>query len=1187
MVCLITAWSLATTLPDIALPWHPLSSYGLFHKDGLVTNVPPNGPAAEAGIRIGDRIDLSAMPMDERRHLYGAVYANSALPGQPLTLALERGGRERVVTLRSAVLHRTPADNFTDIVLVLSQCAIVLIATGLVLFRPGVMTWAFYVFSLGDTGLSTLLNAYLPAPLFVAQFGIAYLLGGVRAAAFAVFALRFPRDAVSGRRRALEAALVPVATALGAFALFAAIAPLLWGRGTGRIDAGVAVVDFCVYTLGVAAFVSTYAKAASGDRQRIKWILAGLVAGFGGAIGFDVIRWLVPGAVSIPLYNVMYSLNVLLPIALAYAVVRHRVIDVTFVISRAVVYATLTAAIVAAIALVHWFFARYFSSAGLGTAADIAIAVALGFWFNAFHHRIDTIVDSVFFRRRHEAEMRLARLARAFPHVSTIDGIAEGLVDQPADALDLASAALFLRRGKQFVRIRSVGWHDSELHAVGAGDFVIAQLASERSAIRVHDLGWHAKNVPNGDAAPVLALPFCVRRDLHAFALYGAHVRGEDLDPDEIAAIVELALAASSAFDHIEAETLRRKADDAQRRLDALVPPAPAAGESPLEPLRLPALSPRDVPVEGTKSRRALLTRVLACVLAAFTIGTCLPDVVRPWIPVGTANVSIDNDDYVTAVRAGSGANAGPAVHDRLDTSDLTTRLVWGWGAADVSNVPNQKIPVTYIHNGTKHSVLLQTAAQVQSPADAAFGFVSSIVGIFMILTGLVLVLLRPSLMTSGFFAYALALNPATTVRFVASLPLAGIVGYTAWILALFFAGNIGLAIFAVRFPNDRLSRTGRILLWALAAAFVPLGLAYAYYVAVFPLYGITGGSTFSAITYAMSIVAYVVSMAGFLDTYLRATREDRQRIKWVIVGFAFGIAGLTTGFILSDVSLSALSIPVWAAGGANLLAVMIPLTVGYAVIHYRVVDVRFALSRALVLGAITAISIVLFSVIDWFFGRELSASRLGILVEVAAAITLGFWLNGIHEKIDAFLDIVLFRARHNADEQLERVRRGLPFASTSRAIDDAVVREPWEALQLASAAVFVRAESGAYVRRFEIGWGEGTSRILDADDAVLLQIQGTAAPLRLARASASHGIFPQGSSRPVLAVPMLVRNKLLGVAFYGPHASGAELDADEVKTIERLVQSAAAANDHLEAEALRAKIEDLSRALAAAGLAV
>src|SRR5271154_1836196 len=90
LVVLIAGWALLTTVPDFVLPWHPLSSYGFFHKGDVVTRVVPGGPA---GIDVGDRIDLSAMPAQERHHLYGAVYPNSSTPGEPLTLVLDRSGQ--------------------------------------------------------------------------------------------------------------------------------------------------------------------------------------------------------------------------------------------------------------------------------------------------------------------------------------------------------------------------------------------------------------------------------------------------------------------------------------------------------------------------------------------------------------------------------------------------------------------------------------------------------------------------------------------------------------------------------------------------------------------------------------------------------------------------------------------------------------------------------------------------------------------------------------------------------------------------------------------------------------------------------------------------------------------------------------------------------------------------------------
>ena len=57
----------------------------------------------------------------------------------------------------------------------------------------------------------------------------------------------------------------------------------------------------------------------------------------------------------------------------------------------------------------------------------------------------------------------------------------------------------------------------------------------------------------------MLALPIIVRRELAAIVFYGSHVHGEPLDPDEIKAIAGLATGAAAAYDHLEAESMRRR----------------------------------------------------------------------------------------------------------------------------------------------------------------------------------------------------------------------------------------------------------------------------------------------------------------------------------------------------------------------------------------------------------------------------------------------------------------------------------------------------------------------------------------------------------------------------------------------------------------------------------------------------
>jgi hypothetical protein len=90
----------------------------------------------------------------------------------------------------------------------------------------------------------------------------------------------------------------------------------------------------------------------------------------------------------------------------------------------------------------------------------------------------------------------------------------------------------------------------------------------------------------------------------------------------------------------------------------------------------------------------------------------------------------------------------------------------------------------------------------------------------------------------------------------------------------------------------------------------------------------------------------------------------------------------------------------------------------------------------------------------------------------------------------------------------------------------------------------------------------------------------GKGAPVAIDAADAERLGFPRGIAAPTLAVP--VRNQLrwFAVALYGPHATGADLTADERALLARLADSAALAYAHAETQALRREVATLRREL-------
>ena len=93
---------------------------------------------------------------------------------------------------------------------------------------------------------------------------------------------------------------------------------------------------------------------------------------------------------------------------------------------------------------------------------------------------------------------------------------------------------------------------------------------TENGPVLLHDHPWRTEGVPSGPAHPVLALPIIVRRELAAIVFYGAHIHGEALDPDEIKAIASLAPGAAAAYDHLEAESMKREVETFRNENESL-----------------------------------------------------------------------------------------------------------------------------------------------------------------------------------------------------------------------------------------------------------------------------------------------------------------------------------------------------------------------------------------------------------------------------------------------------------------------------------------------------------------------------------------------------------------------------------------------------------------------------------------
>jgi hypothetical protein len=553
IVALLSALALCEVLGNFVPLVRPTGLFGLTLDGDRVVDVAPGRPASRAGIRPGDRIVLGRLDPQERERLLDGTYRP---PGTRVTFTVERAGAIRHVGLTSEAVPAAASAWFAPLARLLEGLIFVSIGAALVLLRPTNVTWGFFLLAAGYPIVTFgSLDALLSRAWHDAYACLIGLVLGLTIWGGGVFTARFPTGEADLWGRRYERSLLlgaPLAGALLAtgnfYALTAYRLPLL--------EAYQALTIVCV--VGAIAVLAARGPGDRAERARSLWVLVGSVTGLSAlALNLMLLSLGVPGFAGSPLAIVLPLALVLLPLSVAYAVLRHRVIDVRFALNRALVYGFFTSALVIAFSLIEFFVGKL-ESGRLAQYVELGLAVVVGFSFNLVHKKVEDAFERFFFRRQHAAEQRMRRIVAAVPHAEGSATVDDFLTREPMQAYALGSAALF-RRGADaaFHRTVALGWPEHALERLPAGDPLIAYLAAERDLIDLDSIHWSAPNLPGGRERPFVALPIAAHNVLIGLAFFGERRNGETLDPDERAMLRQLASAAAAAYDHLDAEAMR------------------------------------------------------------------------------------------------------------------------------------------------------------------------------------------------------------------------------------------------------------------------------------------------------------------------------------------------------------------------------------------------------------------------------------------------------------------------------------------------------------------------------------------------------------------------------------------------------------------------------------------------------
>ncbi len=585
LAIVLAAWALLVVMPDALRLVQPLGTLGFVaDNDGLVTSVVSNGPAERAGVRAGDRIALDTMSClaDRARcaELFSVFGGMGGLqyvrPAHTVSLWFRRAAQSPAdPPALHATIASVPEDQGRDegrhglwqaglLADELGGLAFIVGATMLLWRGPCAMTAGFFLYALWfNPGQYFEFYSWLQGRpwLMVTQEILQAVFQALGYVGFLVLALTFPNNAVRPRLRPV-AALLPLVFVLLTGLQLASFLNVA-GVPTELVTRASYIAGWCVDLAVLFILPVLLLDQPPEERARTRWLLTGCVVGLCSFIlaDFTEATTMSPFSISETTANFLYFANVVTLAAVAYTVVHHRVVNVSFAITRGleriVLWALVTAVGAYAIHRVDYQLGEVHSSE---VAVSLALIVVTLAWERIQETMIEAL-DVVFFPRFRRALRDLGELADRLHALATIARVERSITSDAARELRISSAAVFRRRPSGlFRRFASTGWPALELRELpGASALLNGAGATTRGHTQLHTRDWVGHAFPAGVNLPTVALPICAFGELRAIALYGAHHRGDALNGEEIEALEKLVGSAGLAYEAIEAAAMRRR----------------------------------------------------------------------------------------------------------------------------------------------------------------------------------------------------------------------------------------------------------------------------------------------------------------------------------------------------------------------------------------------------------------------------------------------------------------------------------------------------------------------------------------------------------------------------------------------------------------------------------------------------
>lgn len=214
------------------------------------------------------------------------------------------------------------------------------------------------------------------------------------------------------------------------------------------------------------------------------------------------------------------------------------------------------------------------------------------------------------------------------------------------------------------------------------------------------------------------------------------------------------------------------------------------------------------------------------------------------------------------------------------------------------------------------------------------------------------------------------------------------------------------------------------------------------------------------------SFVFAIVIWLGVVAQLLRYRRvsgpDEKQQTKWVIAGFAVGNFGLLgIAFLLGSGAIHSAALLVGAILLLSLVPIFIPLTIGVALLRYRLWQIDIILNRSLVYIGLSLGIIAIYALTVGGLSL-LFQSQNSLLISLLATGFIAVFFQPVRDRLQRGVNRLMFGERDDPAAVLAQLGQRLEAISQPEAVLPAIVETITQALKLPYAAIVLADETVA-----------------------------------------------------------------------------------------------------------------------------